>query len=151
MNMTSSLQLVCPGCGAINRVPSQKMTQAPLCGKCRVKLLPGHPIVTTDQNFNRYAGKTDLPVVVDFWAPWCGPCQQFAPVYSAVAAEMSNTVAFLKLDTEANPNVAAHYQIRSIPTLMLLHKGREVTRLSGALPKSQFQQWLNQQLLSLRG
>ncbi len=149
--MTNAIpvQVVCPDCGAVNRVPSNKLREVPLCGKCRSKLISGRPIVANDQNFSRFTDKTGLPVVVDFWAPWCAPCRQFAPVLEQVAAEMATQVSFIKLDTQANPQTAARLQIRSIPTLMVFHHGREVARVSGALPKAQFQQWLNQQLSGL--
>lgn len=107
------------------------------------------PVSAGDRNFSRFINKTGLPVAVDFWAPWCGPCQQFAPVFSEVAAEMATRAVFVKLDTQANPATAASYQIRSIPTLALFYRGREVTRLSGALPKAAFEQWLQQQLSGL--
>ena len=149
MSTSEALQIVCPAGTAINRVPAAKLGNKPLCGKCRKALISGQPVVTSDQTFSRFADKSDLPVVVDFWATWCGPCQQFAPVFSDVAAEMSTRASFIKLDTEANPVTAARFQIRSIPTLMIIHKGREVARLSGALPKSQFQQWLNQNLAAV--
>ncbi len=146
MTTRSPIQLVCDNCGAINRVPSQRLGDRPLCGKCRSPLLGGQPINATDGNFRRFVDKTDLPLVVDFWAPWCGPCLQFAPVFSQVAAEMATQALFIKLDTQANQGIAENYQIRSIPTLMAFHRGREIARLSGALPKPQFQQWLQQQL-----
>lgn len=149
MTDTAPLQIVCPACNAINRVPGQRLADRPVCGKCRSPLLSGQPVSATDQNFSRFIEKSDLPVVVDFWATWCGPCQQFAPVFSQVAGEMATSAVFVKVDTQANQQAAASYQIRSIPTLMIFHRGRELARLSGALPKPQFQQWLHQQLASL--
>lgn len=145
--MTDSyFQIVCPNCSAINRVPSSKLNAHPLCGKCRQGLLSEHPIIANDQNFSRFIEKNDLPVVVDFWASWCGPCQQFAPVFSQVSHEMATQACFIKLDTESNQMIANRYQIRSIPTLMIFHHGKEIARLSGALPKTQFKQWLQQYL-----
>lgn len=149
MSTSPSLQLICPHCAAINRVPESRLTDAPVCGKCKAPLLDGKVVNASDANFNRYIQQSGLPVLVDFWAPWCGPCRSFAPVYSELAAEMPTHVSFLKLDTEANQNTAAQRQIRSIPTLILFHGGREIARLSGALPKGQFKDWLNQQLATL--
>ena len=139
-------QLVCPACLALNRVPAARLGAAPLCGKCRTPLTPGVPIDAGDANFTRFMERSDLPVVVDFWASWCGPCVQFAPVFKQTAATMPASALFLKVDTEANPKTAARFQIRSIPTLMLFQRGRELARLSGALPALQFRQWLNEHL-----
>ena len=149
--MTNAIpvQVVCPDCGAVNRVPSNKLREVPFMRQVPQQADSGRPIVANDQNFSRIIEKTGLPVVVDFWAPWCAPCRQFAPVLEQVAAEMATQVSFIKLDTQANPQTAARHQIRSIPTLMVFHQGREVARVSGALPKAQFQQWLNQQLSGL--
>ncbi len=144
----SNTQLVCAHCGAINRVPSSKLGKGPLCGKCKTALLSASPIAAGDHNFQRLISKNDLPVVVDFWADWCGPCQQFAPIYSQIAGEMKTRAIFVKLDTQTNQQTAGQWQIRSIPTLMIFHRGKEMARLSGALPKAQFEQWLGQHLPS---
>ncbi|WP_428821142.1 thioredoxin TrxC [Microbulbifer sp. MCCC 1A16149] len=146
MSNSDPIQVLCPSCAAVNRVPGNRLGDRPKCGKCRESLITGQPLNGTDRNFQRIIEKSDLPVVVDFWATWCGPCQQFAPVFSQAASEMATRALFVKLDTEANQQTAGRFQIRSIPTLMIFHRGRELTRLSGALPKAQFMQWLNQQL-----
>lgn len=140
------IQIVCAGCGAKNRVPDSKLSNDPLCGKCRQPVLSTQPVVGTDQNLMRFIEHNDLPVVVDFWAAWCGPCKQFAPTFRTVAGEAFMLACFIQLDTEQNQNIAARFNIRSIPTLMMFHHGKEVARLSGALPQSQFKQWLAQNL-----
>jgi thioredoxin 2 len=140
------LQIVCPACTAVNRVPGDRLGSGPICGKCRKPLTGGEPVTGSDGNFRRFIERSDLPVVVDFWATWCGPCIQFAPVFSAAASDLATRAVFLKLDTESNPQTAARFQIRSIPTLMVFHRGRELGRLAGALPPQQFRQWLDQHL-----
>jgi thioredoxin 2 len=145
--MTDALiQIVCPSCSAKNRLPKARLNDKPLCGKCGGPLLSTSPVVADDKTFSRYITDNGLPVVVDFWAPWCGPCKQFAPVFIEVAGEMSAQACFVKLDTEHNQKTAGSYNIRSIPTLIIFHHGKEVARMSGALPQSQFKQWLAQNL-----
>ena len=141
-----AIELTCPSCGAINRVPDDRLQSRPVCGKCKRVLLDGQLLAASDSSFQRLAERNGLPLVLDFWASWCGPCQQFAPTFQATAKEFATRARFVKVDTERCPQTAARFQIRSIPTLMIIKNGKELARLSGALPKAQFTQWLNQQL-----
>lgn len=136
------MHLVCPACFAINRVPEEKLGQRPKCGKCHAPLLTAAPVELTQANFARFLENDELPVVVDFWAPWCGPCKMFAPVYAQAAASLSTRARFVKVNTEAEPQLAARYHIRSIPTIALFDKGREVDRVSGAMNLAQLTQWI---------
>jgi thioredoxin 2 len=136
------MELVCPDCGAVNRVPAERLQQHPKCGKCGAEVLPAHPVELAAANFDKFIARNALPVLVDFWAPWCGPCKQFAPIFNQIASQYVGRVRFAKVNTEAEQQIAGRHDIRSIPTLALFKGGREADRVSGALPATQLQAWL---------
>lgn len=141
--MSDSQIVTCPYCHRKNRVPGGKPLSEGKCGACGSALFNGQPVELNEANFSAHAG-TDLPLVVDFWATWCGPCQQFAPVFAQSAAELEPGVRLGKVNTENEQALAARYGIRSIPTLAIFRRGQEIARISGALPPQQFQQWVRQ-------
>ncbi|MCE9685933.1 MULTISPECIES: thioredoxin TrxC [Shewanella] len=135
--------IACPHCDTLNRVPEERLNQQPGCGKCQSPLFSGAPITLTGSNFAKHAYKSELPLVVDFWADWCGPCKSFAPVFAKAAGELEPRFRFGKIDTQAQQALAAQFGIRSIPTLMVFHQGKVVAQQAGALPKQAFYQWLD--------
>lgn len=133
--------IACPHCGGLNRISDEKLNQNPTCGKCQSALFSGKPIEMNSEQFNRVMEKTDLPMIVDFWATWCGPCQSFAPTFSAAAKQLEPYARLVKVNTETEQAIAAKYNIRSIPTLAIFKNGQEVTRMSGAMNLNQFIEW----------
>ena len=140
--MTVSVHIVCPLCGGINRVPNDKLAHGPNCGKCRQPLFGHPPQELTAANYQKVTTRNDIPVVVDFWAPWCGPCKAMAPAYEQAAKELEPRVRFAKLNTEQEPSIGSGLAIRGIPTLIVFAGGKEVARQSGAMPQGEIIRWV---------
>lgn len=139
------MHLVCPHCAATNRVAADKLDAGPKCGKCAAPLLAAEAFALSDRALPHYLANTELPVLIDFWAAWCGPCQMMAPQFAAAAAQAPE-IRFVKVDSDAAPVASAQFGIRSIPTLLLWHQGREIARQSGVMQASQLLAWARQAL-----
>lgn len=140
--MSDNLHVVCPHCATVNRIFGPKLKDAPNCGRCKQPLFTGQPLALGAADFDRHLTRNELPVVVDFWAPWCGPCRMMAPTFAQAASDLEPQARLVKVDTEAEPQLAARFNIRSIPTLAVFFKGREIARHSGALDLGSLKRWL---------
>ncbi|HWA31100.1 MAG TPA: thioredoxin TrxC [Rhizomicrobium sp.] len=142
--MNDGLIIACPNCDARNRIPRGRDPLKGKCGQCGGPLFKGVPLALTNARFDAHAAKSGLPLVVDFWAPWCGPCRSMAPTFEAAAREFEPRLRFGKVDTDAEPQLAARFGIRSIPTLIIFDHGTEKARVSGALPAAELRRWIDQ-------
>ena len=144
--MSEALHIVCPHCDGINRVPVARLADGAQCGKCHRPLFTGHPLALDERRFARHVQKSDIPLLIDFWAPWCGPCRMMAPAFEQAAAQLEPGVRLIKVNTEEAQQLGARYGIRSIPTLMLMQGGREIARQAGAMDAGGIVSWARRAL-----
>ena len=144
--MTQAVHVVCPRCDAVNRVPPDRLAEDAKCGKCRAPLFAGAPLALDEGRFAKHLGRSDLPLVVDFWAPWCAPCRAMAPAFEAVARRIEPQARLIKVNTEEAQGLAMRQGIRSIPTLVVFRGGQEVARTSGAMDAAALENWIRRSL-----
>ncbi len=143
--MTSALIVVCPHCNAPNRVPQERLGDGATCGRCKGALFTGQPLELTQGTFDAHAGRSEIPLVVDFWAPWCAPCRSMAPAFAEASRRLEPRYRLAKVNTEEEQGLASRFAIRSIPTLVMFRQGREIARQSGAMAAADLMRWIQSQ------
>jgi thioredoxin 2 len=139
--MTESKHIVCPHCSAINRIPGDRSAATAQCGTCKAKLFGDEPIGVNTATFDRHTAKNDIPVLVDVWAPWCGPCRSMAPQFARAAQQLEPDFRLLKVNADEQPEISARYNIRSIPTMLLFKNGRLAAQTAGAMDAERIATW----------
>ena len=139
--MADQIEVVCPHCSKVNRIPAARLTEHPICGHCKQDIFTEEPLDSNGEQFVKHITRNHIPVLVDFWAPWCGPCKAMAPAFAQAAEQLEPGIRLIKVNTEANPEIGARYAIRSIPTMVIFRGGKEVARQSGAMSASSIVSW----------